>query len=253
MSFGFFLYKTSLPQSHSFLIYSCFGLLLLSMGAIKQAIAMSIGIWFIYDFVKNERVINIWLLFLAVLIHPFVILYSVVFFITDNVWDRKKKFIFISFLVLGPFISYATSTILSFLSIIDVNYSEEYIENSRGGSIIRLAVYAMPVFISYFYRNLINSKNDKFVIVVFNFSIMSFLFFYLGVFQAANMFGRLSAYFDILSICSVVWLVTNIPMSKVTRLATILSMYCLYSLFLFYELEIKRGFDYKSHLHFILG
>lgn len=248
LSFAIFFYKTKLPLTTIFLVYICFGPFLLGMGALKQILAMSIGIIFVSDFIYNNSLRKYWVLIVASLIHPFVILYTLVIYLSDNIWDNKKRLAFLMLLILGPLISKVIGLILSMLSSIDVNYSQEYIENSQGGSVIRLAVYSIPVLFSYIYRGFITDSIDRLGIVAINASIVSFSFFYLGVFSSANMFGRLSGYFDLISIIATVWLVYNLPMSRITRMVVIFSMYISYPIFLYYELVVKRSFNYESFL-----
>ncbi|GEK57030.1 hypothetical protein PES01_38750 [Pseudoalteromonas espejiana] len=253
ISFSFmqFFRKASVSISSSFLIFSCFGLLLLSMAAMKQVLAMAVGIWFFYDYCVNNRLKYLWALILAIFIHPFISFYLVFLFIGDNIWSRRKLILFLFLLISGPIISGSISNILEVLSLISVNYNMDYIEGTKGGSFVRLSVYAVTPILFYIYRDYINQYSSKLVIVSGNCSIISFLFFYYGTFQAANMFSRLSSYFDIVSIIGLVWILHKAPMSTFTRTIAFISMYILYPLFLYYELVLKRGFTYISHLNYI--
>ena len=105
------------------------------------------------------------------------------------------------------------STITSFLEFTEDTsreISEEYILDSAGINLFRLAVYAVPPLVSFIFQELLNDNYTHTQNILMNVGILSFLVMALGLTGGANFFGRAAVYFVLGTICILPWLVKQI-------------------------------------------
>jgi len=242
-----FYKKYSTAFSLSVFLYITSGLFMLGMGAMKQMLAVSIGIWSIHFFIKNNQKIFLFLLFLASTFHPFILLYLAVYFFNTQVWTKKILSMILATLLVGLFFTQFVETILGAAGAIGVNYDPSFILNKAGVNPLRIAIFSVAPILSYIYREEINNSEDKMIIIAVNFSIISFLFMLVASYGGANMFGRLASYFEPFTYLVIPWILYKfIP--KNYNWIFIGSFIFAYSFFFYYQFVIVKNFHYKHIL-----
>ncbi len=195
-SYLIFLRKYSRDFGYSVYMFIAFLVYAFSMAAMKQTMAVAIAIWSIPLYLNNKKIRAALMIFLAVLVHPYVVLYFALFFATKNIWDRKTVCLIGLTLLMGAFYSTFVDSVLSIASAIGDEYDMELFMG-EGISIFRLMVYAVPPILSFIYRDNIRKNGNGFTYLCINFSIISFCFCFLAGFGSPILFGRMANYFDI--------------------------------------------------------
>ncbi|QBP42011.1 EpsG family protein [Paenisporosarcina antarctica] len=243
MSFVYFYWRFSPKFGMSIFLFITLGLFLLGMAAIKQILAISIGIWAVY-FASEKKWVKFFLLvLLASLFHPFALLYLLIpLIISKDVWTVKTFFMIITVFVIG-------SLFESFINVLMVltgnikDYSESSFEESV--SIFRVLVYGVPVFLSFIYKRNINEHGNHFIKLCINASVVSFLFMVLSFFGGAILFSRAGAFFSPMSLIALPWILVNcIPRKQ--KIMIYYLFFTLYFIYFFYGTFINVDFSYKS-------
>ena len=189
-----FIRKYSLNFGYS--LFLSFTVFAFTMAAMKQTIATSIAIWALPQFLNGKKFKAAIIILFAMLIHPYVVIYFVVFFASKTIWDRKT---FIMILVALAFIMFYESVlngVLGLTSSIGDEYDMEWF-TTGGVNVLRIAVYLVTPLLSFVYRKQIQKNADDMSLIAINLSVVSALFIMLASLGAANMFGRMANYFDL--------------------------------------------------------
>ncbi len=243
--FVMFYKKYSSKFTFSLFLYFSSGLFIFGMAAIKQMMAVAIGLWAISFFLENKRKIFIFLILIASTIHPFILFYFMVYIFDSKIWT--KNVILGIFLVLfsGIFFSQFVENLLVAASSIGVDYEASEILEASGLNPLRLLIFSAVPVLSLIYKKQINKSKNKILILSINFSIVSFMFMLLASFGGAFMFGRLANYFEPFIYISLPWILYYyIPKSY--RFLSILLAIIGYCIFYYYQFVIVKSFTYLN-------
>jgi len=243
--FLLFYKKYSISYSFSLYLFITSGLFMFGMAAIKQMLSMSIGIWAIHFFLKKKILKSLFILFLATTIHPFILLYIVVFLIHKEVWSKIIIGFLGGFLFLGVVFEEFVINVLHILGDIGVQYKTSFILESGGVNTLRLLVFSVTPILSYIYREKINLSHNKMLIVATNFSIISFMFMLLASHGGANMFGRMATYFEPFIYLVLPWILLS-AVHKKYKIFIIPVALLAYSFFFYYQTIVIKLFTYPS-------
>lgn len=243
--FVIFYKKNSPVFTFSLFLYFISGLFIFGMAAMKQVIAMAIGLWAISFFLKNKHKIFIVLILIASTIHPFVLLYFMIYFLDSKIWTKSVALGILLATLAGLVFSQVVGGLLTAAGSIGVNYEASYILEASGLNPMRLAVFSVVPLLSLIYKKQINDSKNRILIVSVNFSIISFAFMILASFGGANMFGRLANYFEPFIYISLPWIIYHYIKKGYRPLfvsATVVS----YCFFYYYQFTIAKDFNYHS-------
>lgn len=240
--FLFFYRRWSPKFWFSIYLFIASGMLLLSMAALKQVIAMGIGLCGVTCFLTNKKYLFTCCVFLAMTFHPFVFLYLSAFYLNERVWSKKVYLIVFGAILSGVFIERFLDVAYSVTGAIGAEYDKYEELSSDGVNLIRLIVYSVTPAIGFFWRQKINAKRDAKLILFVNLSLIGWCFMFIGLFTGANLLGRMAAYFDPFAHLALSMLLFQyIP--KGARHATLLC--CTVGYFVFMVIELyARDFDY---------
>lgn len=191
--FVHFIVKHTENICGSMLLY-LIGNYMFSMAGIKQAIAIGIGLYAIDRFLNRRYFSAILLLLLAMTFHPYIICLTCILFLKDKIWNGKTILVIVVSILLFANLE----QLFELISTIGKDYSETDF-NSYTINPFRVLVEAVPIVISFIYRNKINATQDKILILGTNMNIIGFVFIFLGLFYNPIYLGRLSTYFTALS------------------------------------------------------
>lgn len=177
------------------------GAYIASMAGIKQSMATAIALYAIPEFFHNKYIRAAVILILAMSIHPYVICMGCIVMLGDSCWNKKTITVAMIFVLL--FIN--VERIFGLLEVIGKDYSDEYsiIVNSYTINPIRVIVDAIPVILSFWYRDRINQADDRWMITGVNFQLIGFIFVALGLFYNPIYLGRMNLYFTMISMISI--------------------------------------------------
>lgn len=195
LSYLLFLKKYSVDFGFCLFHLIAFTVYAFTMAAMKQTFATAIAIWAIPEMIKGKKLKPVMLILLAMLIHPYVVIYFVAFFVSDNIWN-KKIYIFMMAAFIGKFFFLQILDILlNFSTLFGDDYMADLFEGKM--SIFRVLVYLVVPVLSFVYRNNIRKNGDKFSFVCVNLAIVSACFAILASSGGAIMIGRMANYFGI--------------------------------------------------------
>lgn len=245
LSFFFYsLFKYSTNLKLTIYLFLTSGLLLFSMAAIKQFLAMSIGFYAFQFLLKNKTLQFVLLILLASTFHTYVLIYLLAALFMKDVWSKRT----ISFLIIILTLSF---TMRDFLEIayetsefFGYDYKSTNELDGNGVNVFRFIFYSITPILAFFNRKSINSLGSKLEIVFSNMSIIGWGFLFLGLFGNGNLFGRFATYFDPFVIICLTSIITNYFISNDDRkmistlVKSIFFIFCLYDLY-------ARNFKYE--------
>ena len=194
-SYILFFRKHSFDFGFSIYTFIAFTVYAFTMAAMKQTLAIAIAIWAVPLFLKKKSLTAIFLIIIAMLFHPYVFLYVVMLFLTENIWDKRSVIIIITTILAGVFFTRFIGGATEFVTIIGDEYSDDLLEGSV--NIFRVLVYLVTPILSFVFRESLREKNNKLINLLVNLSLVAACFMVIGLFGAANLMGRLANYFDI--------------------------------------------------------
>ena len=114
-------------------------------------------------------------------------------------------------------------------------------------NILRVLVYWIPAFMALLFRKRLFSNSTRAENLFVNMSIVSAFILTIGLVQAANLFARMAAYFELATIIALPWMIKKLFTKRSIQLVTV-SASALYFLYFWYENAINRGFsgDYSA-------
>lgn len=243
--FVMFYKKYSPYFTFSLFLYFASGLFILGMAAIKQMLAMALGLWAISFFLNNRHIAFVFIILVASTIHPFILMYLSAFVLDSKVWTKLITLGFFMALSAGFVFSQFVDTLLVAAENIGMSYSADYVLGGAGLNPLRLLVFSIVPALSIIYKKQINKSNDRILILSTNFSIISFIFMILASFGGAFMIGRLGNYFEPFIYISLPWIVYRYVRKKY-RLLYIPLLVSGYIFFYYYQFTIAKHFVYKS-------
>ena len=169
-----------------------------SMAGIKQSLAVGLALHAISSYLEKRYIRAIILLLVAMSMHPYVICLVCIVALRDEVWSLKCVLLSAVFVVL--FVN--LDSLFGLISIIGKDYSGEDLSNYTINP-IRVLVEAVPVMISFVYREKLNISKDKYLILGVNMQVISFVFIALGLFFNPIYLGRMATYFSALSFIAI--------------------------------------------------
>lgn len=191
-----FIRKHAEDFGFSIYLFIAFTVYAFTLAAMKQTMATALAVWAIPLFLQGKKGKASLLILIAMLIHPYVIVYFALFFLSDNVWDKRSSLIILVTLATGFVFTSFVAQALNLISLIGDTYDESWF-NDGGVNIARLLVYWATPALSFAFRGQIREKNDRFLTLCVNLSLVSACFMLLASFGGAIMLGRLAEYFDI--------------------------------------------------------
>lgn len=190
-----FIRKYTINFGYSLFVFVAFSVYAFTMAAMKQTMATSIAVWAIPYILEKKYIKASALIIIAMLIHPYVVIFFAAFFLVDEIWGKKTVLLILATIVTGMFFSVIIDALIGVTENIGDNYQKEYFE--VGVSFFRRLVYFVVPILSFVYRDKLRKENNKLCNLVINLSIVSALIMFLAGFGGSVLIARLANYFDI--------------------------------------------------------
>ena len=233
-SYLLFLRKYSYNFFWSVFTLLAFTVYAFSMAAMKQVMAIAVGIWAIPLLLQKRYVKGIIILIFAMLFHPYVFILFVCAFLSDGVWT-KKTWMIIIVSVLGFF---AFSKFVNMASDVAEYLGKEYqYENltASGVSFARVIAYGIIPIFSFLTRNRINEQNDPMLNMAVNGTIVSFGFMLIASNGGAVLLGRISGYFNVFTCLAVPFILESLSEEYKKPLKAVFVLFQLLFYFTYYR------------------
>lgn len=236
-----FFKRYSVDPAFSLLIFFSIGTYIMYMAALKQCFAMFFLLLAI-PYALDKKYLRFYLLVaLAILFHTHAFMFAILPLLMGKPW-KKMTWLLLAATVfamltydftLGAFMRYAQS--------LGALVDEGELFDGHQVNLLRVAVYWVPALLALvFHRRLFRDstrEEDLFV----NMSIVSAFILTIGMVQAANLFARMAAYFEIATAVALPWMIRKIFTKPSARLVTICAA-ALYFVYFLYEFGVSKGF-----------
>ncbi|WP_404445297.1 EpsG family protein [Sutcliffiella horikoshii] len=235
------LYKYSRMIELSLFVYITSGLFLVSMNGIRQFLAAAI------IFAATKYVMDgSWKKFIVVVLvastfhQSALILIPIYFLVRRKAWTRSTFALLV--LAMIVVIGYNQFSSILFSALEDTQYGH-YSEFSEGGaSILRVVVYAAPLFVAYLGREKLRDIFPKSDYIV-NLCILNLIFM---IIASQNwIFARFTIYFGLYNLILIAWIVKLVKERDQKLLYYGIIIF--YLVYFYYEHVISLGILYKSN------
>ena len=199
--------KYSVNPAVSLLIFFSIGTYVMYIAALKQCFAMFFLILAL-PYAIDKKYIRFYLLvFVAMLFHTHAFIFAIVPLLFGKPWGKATVGFLIAALfamatynvTLGAFMEYAQS--------LGAMVAEIEVFDNNSINVLRVIVYWVPALIALFFRKRLFSDSTRTENLFVNMSLISAFILMIGLVQAANLFARMGAYFEIAAAISLPWMI----------------------------------------------
>lgn len=220
-------------------IFFAIGLYFDTMGAMKQTIAIAILTYAVEALIKRKYLLFYIIVFIAMLFHTYAIFFVILPLFLNRPWTVITYATVIGVVVLLFSFESTLTILMSAAEETGKNLAKEELMDNIGTHPLRLAVFAVPPMLSFFFQEYLNESYDSEKKVMMNMSILSFLVMSMGIFTAANLFGRSAGYFEIGSVIILPWIIEEIFDEQSARFMSIIVGICYLGFFMY----LSQGFS----------
>ena len=194
---------------------------------------------------KDKTIPYILLCFVMAQFHASALLFIPVYFmVRGKAWSTKQNVLIglfsIGLVLLNPILS----GMENLLQDTTYDYVIDTMQNSSGSSAIRIIIAAVPVILSWIYRN---SITEKMINIAANMSLINLLLTILATFTSGLYVVRLSVYTNMYNLILYPYLLTVCFKGR-NRQIVKLAFYIFYFLFYLYQMGYQGAFGYVSDI-----
>lgn len=235
-----FIRKYSNDFPLSLFIMLAGGVYLFSFAAIKQTMAMAIGLLGIDAAIQKKWFKFIFLIFIAMLFHTYILMFLITPILFFKPWTFKSYILIGISLLTGILFQSMLGRVLSITSLVGENYNISLF-NGEGVNIFRLLVTIAPVALSFITKEFTKYEENRIVCLMINMTTVNAAIMFISLFGTAFYLARIANYFAIFPLISIPYILNYFTESSKKFLKTI--VFIGFSGFLFYACGINRGFD----------
>ena len=210
------------------------------MAAIKQCMATGICLMAVSCALDRKWIRYLLLMVLAVLFHPYAIIYLFVPFLMFKPWTYWT-FVYVGvFMAAGFYLESLLGTVLDITDMMGAGYDETTF-TGEGVNLFRVLVSFVPLILAALYGKALFRNSSKTDNLMFNMAMINALIMFVGMFGTANYFARLANYFLPAQIITIPWILRKThPRDRAWMMPACIVGYLGY---FFYEHAIIRPFD----------
>lgn len=241
------LKRYSVDPAFSMLIFFSLGTYITYVAALKQCFAIFFLLLSIPYAIDRKYIRFYLLVFLAILFHTHAFMFAIVPLLFGKPWGKTS----IGFLLaaifamatydatLGAFMEYAQS--------IGALVAEIEVFDNNPINILRVIVYWVPALLALAFRKRLFSNSTRTENLFVNMSMVSAFILMIGLIQAANLFARMAAYFEIATAIALPWMIKKLFKKRSAQFITICAAVLYFGYFL-YEFGVSKDFgnDYSA-------
>ena len=239
--------RYSVNPAFSLLIFFSIGTYVMYIAALKQCFAIFFLLLALPYAIDRKYVRFYLLVFVAMLFHTHAFMFAIVPLLFGKPWGKTS----IGFLLaaifamatydatLGAFMEYAQS--------IGALVAEIEVFDNNPINILRVIVYWVPALLALAFRKRLFSNSTRTENLFVNMSMVSAFILMIGLNQAANLFARMAAYFEIATAIALPWMIKKLFTKRSAQFITICAAVLYFGYFL-YEFGVSKDFgnDYSA-------
>lgn len=239
--------RYSVNPAFSLLIFFSIGTYVMYIAALKQCFAIFFLLLALPYAIDRKYVRFYLLVFVAMLFHTHAFMFAIVPLLFGKPWGKTS----IGFLLaaifamatydatLGAFMEYAQS--------IGALVAEIEVFDNNPINILRVIVYWVPALLALAFRKRLFSNSTRTENLFVNMSMVSAFILMIGLIQAANLFARMAAYFEIATAIALPWMIKKLFTKRSAQFITICAAVLYFGYFL-YEFGVSKDFgnDYSA-------
>ena len=242
-----FFKRHSVNPAFSLLIFFSIGTYVVYIAAMKQCFAMFCLLLSI-PYAEERKFVRFYILVaIAILFHTHAFMFAILPFLFNKPWGKITWLGLLAVIfamvtydsTLGAFMRYAQS--------IGALVDEWELFDGHQINFLRVVVYWIPSLIALFFHKRLFEKSSRYENLFMNMSIIASLILTLGLVQAANLFARMAAYFEIAAAIALPWMIKKLFNKQSARFVTICAIVLYFGYFL-YEFGVSKNFsnDYSA-------
>ena len=239
--------RYSVNPAFSLLIFFSIGTYVMYIAALKQCFAIFFLLLALPYAIDRKYVRFYLLVFVAMLFHTHAFMFAIAPLLFGKPWGKTS----IGFLLaaifamatydatLGAFMEYAQS--------IGALVAEIEVFDNNPINILRVIVYWVPALLALAFRKRLFSNSTRTENLFVNMSMVSAFILMIGLIQAANLFARMAAYFEIATAIALPWMIKKLFTKRSAQFITICAAVLYFGYFL-YEFGVSKDFgnDYSA-------
>ncbi len=250
-SFIRFIKKHSTNFVFSITIFFAIGLFTDTLAAMKQCLALAVATYAIDQLLKKRYLLYFIIVFIAMLFHGYAFFLFVLPLFTYKPWTITTYIVVACAIVL--LLTFQTTL----LGLVDASeesgahVSAEELNDNIGINPLRLAVFAVPPALSFVFHEYLDKSYDKKTNIFMHMSILSFLVMSMGIYTAANLFGRCAMYFELGSIIILPWIIDELFDSRSSKMITWIAQAFYIAFFVYLTRSFIIEYRYTPFIDFI--
>ena len=234
--------KYSVNPAFSMLIFFSLGTYIVYVAALKQCFAIFFLLLSI-PYAEEKKYVRFYLLVaIAILFHTHAFMFLILPLLFGRPWGSIT---YLGLLVtifamltydrtLGAFMEYAQS--------IGALVDEGEVFDGHQINLIRVAVYWIPSILAFAFRKHLFRESSRSENLFVNMSTVCAMILTIGTVQAANLFARMTAYFEIATAISLPWMIKKLFTKRSAQFITICASVLYFGYFL-YEFGVSKDFE----------
>ena len=235
------LKRYSVAPAFSLLIFFSIGTYVMYIAALKQCLAMFFLLMALPYAIDKKYVRFYLLVIVAILFHTHAFMFAIIPFLLEKPWGKitwillgATLFAMATYeITLGAFMNYAQS--------IGALVAENEVFDDHQINILRVAVYWVPALFALIFRKRLFYNSTRSENLFVNMSIVSAFILTIGLIEGANLFARMSGYFEIATAVALPWMINRLFTKQSAQLVYICAI-ILYFIYFLYEFAITKNF-----------
>ena len=239
--------KYSVNPAFSMLIFFSLGTYIVYVAALKQCFAIFFLLLSI-PYAEEKKYVRFYLLVaIAILFHTHAFMFLILPLLFGRPWGSITYLGLLATIfamltydrTLGAFMEYAQS--------IGALVDEGEVFDGHQINLIRVAVYWIPSILAFAFRKHLFRESSRSENLFVNMSTVCAMILTIGTVQAANLFARMAAYFEIATAISLPWMIKKLFTKHSAQFITICASVLYFGYFL-YEFGVSKDFgnDYSA-------
>lgn len=239
--------KYSVNPALSILVFFSLGTYIVYVAALKQCFAIFFLLLSI-PYAEEKKYVRFYLLVaIAILFHTHAFMFLILPLLFGRPWGiitylglLTTIFAMLTYdRTLGAFMEYAQS--------IGALVDEGEVFDGHQINLMRVAVYWIPPILAFVFRKHLFRGSSRRENLFVNMSIVCAMILTIGTVQAANLFARMAAYFEIATAISLPWMIKRLFTKRSAQFVTVCAAVLYFGYFL-YEFGVSKNFgnDYSA-------
>ena len=239
--------KYSVNPAFSMLIFFSLGTYIVYVAALKQCFAIFFLLLSI-PYSEEKKYVRFYLLVaIAILFHTHAFMFLILPLLFGRPWGSITYLGLLATIfamltydrTLGAFMEYAQS--------IGALVDEGEVFDGHQINLMRVAVYWIPSILAFAFRKHLFRESSRSENLFVNMSTVCAMILTIGTVQAANLFARMAAYFEIATAISLPWMIKKLFTKRSAQFITICAAVLYFGYFL-YEFGVSKDFgnDYSA-------